>query len=62
MNNFAKALVLALMFAAPVAISVPAVQAATTHKAHVKSGKIHHTKHTRHHKRHLKNQLQKPQK
>jgi hypothetical protein len=61
-NNFAKALVLALMFADPVAISVPAAQARTIHHPNIKSGKIHHVKHLKHHKHHLKNQLHKAHK
>ncbi|MBW4674637.1 MAG: hypothetical protein KME52_11595 [Desmonostoc geniculatum HA4340-LM1] len=51
MNSFAKALVLALIFAAPVAISVPAVQAVTIHHSKIKAAKIHH-KHYKHHKHH----------
>ncbi|MBD2515742.1 hypothetical protein H6G93_12105 [Nostoc sp. FACHB-973] len=54
MNNFAKALVLALIFAAPVAISVPAVQAGTIHHTNIKAAKVHHKyyKHHKHHKVH----------
>ncbi|MEH2071384.1 MAG: hypothetical protein V7K47_25075 [Nostoc sp.] len=51
MNNFVKVLVLALTFAAPVAISVPTVQAETVHHPQVKTTKVHH-KHYKHHKHH----------
>ncbi|MDZ8025185.1 MAG: hypothetical protein RMY36_011465 [Nostoc sp. SerVER01] len=52
MHNFAKALVLALIFAAPVAISVPAVQAGTIHHTKIKTAKVHQ-KYYKHHKHHL---------
>ncbi|MBD2613088.1 MULTISPECIES: hypothetical protein [Nostoc] len=51
MNNFAKALVLALIFATPVAISAPAVQAGTIHPTKIKTVKVHQ-KHYKHHKHH----------
>ncbi|MFN6561044.1 MAG: hypothetical protein RMY28_014820 [Nostoc sp. ChiSLP01] len=52
MNNFAKAFVLALIFAAPVAISAPAVQAGTIHSTKIKTAKVHQ-KYYKHHKHHL---------
>ncbi|MDF5709247.1 MAG: hypothetical protein PUP90_16675 [Nostoc sp. S4] len=58
MNNFAKALVLALIFAAPVAISVPAVQAETVRHPQVKTTKVHH-KHYKHRKHHLVKKVHK---
>ncbi|MBC1241164.1 hypothetical protein [Nostoc sp. 2RC] len=52
MNNFAKAFVLASIFAAPVAISTPAVQAGTIHSTKIKTTKVHQ-KHHKNHKHHL---------
>ena len=52
MNKFAKALLLALIFAAPVTVFVSQAQA-TVHKASVKGAKVHHHKHHRHHAKNL---------
>ncbi|MEH2433505.1 MAG: hypothetical protein V7K25_04515 [Nostoc sp.] len=48
MNKFAKALLLALVFAAPVTIFASQAQA-VVHTARVKGAKVHHHKHHRHH-------------
>ncbi|MDZ8185232.1 MAG: hypothetical protein RMX96_10310 [Nostoc sp. ChiSLP02] len=58
MNNLTKAFILALIFAAPVAISVPAVQAETISHPKTKTTKLHH-KHYKHHKHHLANKAHK---
>ncbi|MEH2169522.1 MAG: hypothetical protein V7K41_23255 [Nostoc sp.] len=50
MNKFAKALLLALIFAAPVTVASQA-QAKTIHHTSGKYAKVHHTKH---HRRHAK--------
>ena len=55
MNKFAKALLLALIFAAPVTVFASQAQA-SVHTASVKGAKVHHkTHHKIHHKRHAKN-------
>ncbi|MFN6485534.1 MULTISPECIES: hypothetical protein [unclassified Nostoc] len=53
MNKFAKALLLVLVFAAPVTVFASQAQANTIHHTRVKSGKIHHTKHHKHHAKNL---------
>ena len=50
MNKFAKALLLALIFAAPVTAFASQAQAKTIHHTSVKSAKVHH----KHHRRHAK--------
>ncbi|MEH2051090.1 hypothetical protein [Nostoc sp.] len=56
MNKFAKALLLALVFAAPVTVFASQAQAKEVRVASVKSAKVHHkTHHKTHHKRHAKN-------
>ncbi|MEJ6486999.1 hypothetical protein N0Y54_38060 [Nostoc punctiforme UO1] len=56
MNKFAKALLLALIFAAPVTAFASQAQAKTIHHvATTKSSKIKHVKHHKHHKHHAKN-------
>ncbi|MEH2322297.1 MAG: hypothetical protein V7K32_01570 [Nostoc sp.] len=50
MNKFAKALLLALVFAAPITVFASQAQAAV-HTARVKGAKVHH----RHHRHHVKN-------
>ncbi|MEH2308349.1 hypothetical protein [Nostoc sp.] len=53
MNKFAKALLLALIFAAPVTAFASQAQAKTIHHvATTKSSKIKHVKHHKHHKHH----------
>jgi hypothetical protein len=55
-NKFAKALLLALIFAAPVTAFASQAQAKTIHHvAATKSSKIKHVKHHKHHKHHAKN-------
>jgi hypothetical protein len=51
-NKFAKALLLALVFAAPVTVFASQAQAKTVHHASVKAGKHHRIKH---HRRNVKN-------
>ncbi|BDI17942.1 hypothetical protein ANSO36C_37440 [Nostoc cf. commune SO-36] len=53
MNKFAKALLLALIFAAPLSAFASEAQAKTvyTHNV-VKSAKVHQNKHYKHHKNH----------
>ncbi|MEH2027948.1 hypothetical protein [Nostoc sp.] len=53
MNKFAKALLLALVFAAPVTVFASQAQANTIHHAGVKAGKVHHSRHHRHHAKNL---------
>ncbi|WP_375513063.1 hypothetical protein [uncultured Nostoc sp.] len=53
MNKFAKALLLALIFAAPVTVFASQAQAKTTHHARVKGAKVHHLRHHRHHAKNL---------
>ncbi|MBN3959232.1 hypothetical protein [Nostoc sp. NMS8] len=61
MNKFAKALLLALVFAAPVTVFASQAQAKGTHVASVKSAKVHHKRHHKtHHKRHAKNLTHTP--
>ncbi|WP_392481381.1 hypothetical protein [Nostoc sp. C110] len=56
MNKFAKALLLALIFAAPVTAFASQAQAESIHHvATTKSSKIKHVKHHKHHKHHAKN-------
>ncbi|MEH1779065.1 MAG: hypothetical protein V7K67_06335 [Nostoc sp.] len=55
MNKFAQALLLALIFAAPVTAFASQAQAKTIHHASVKTVKHHRTKHHKTHKRHAKN-------
>jgi hypothetical protein len=55
MNKFAQSLILALVFAAPLAIAAPAVHAQTpvaVRHTRVKSVKTTHHKYVRHHRRH----------
>lgn len=52
-NKFAKALILALIFAAPVTAFASQAQAQTIHHPSVKSAKVHHTKHHKHHAKKL---------
>jgi ABC-type transporter MlaC component len=55
-NKFAKALLLALIFAAPVTAFASQAQAKTIHHvAATKFSKIKHVKHHKHHKHHAKN-------
>ncbi|MEH2080734.1 MAG: hypothetical protein V7K89_12240 [Nostoc sp.] len=49
MNKFAKALLLALIFAAPVTAFASQAQAKTIYHPGIKSAKVHHTKHHKHH-------------
>ncbi|WP_334818685.1 hypothetical protein [Nostoc sp.] len=53
MNKFVKALLLALIFAAPVTAFGSQAQAKTIHHTRVKSAKVHHIKHHRHHAKNL---------
>ncbi|MBN3926668.1 hypothetical protein [Nostoc sp. NMS4] len=56
MNKFAKALLLALIFAAPVTAFASQAQARTIHHSRVKAAKVHHKTHYKtHYKRHAKN-------
>ncbi|MBN3910386.1 MAG: hypothetical protein HWQ35_28740 [Nostoc sp. NMS1] len=56
MNKFAKALLLALIFAAPVTAFASQAQAKTIHHvANTKSSKVKQVKHHKHHKHHVKN-------
>ncbi|QKQ72691.1 hypothetical protein [Nostoc sp. TCL240-02] len=56
MNKFAKVLVLALIFAAPVTVFASQAQAKTIHHvASTKENKTHKIKHHKHHKHHAKN-------
>ncbi|MEH2114664.1 hypothetical protein [Nostoc sp.] len=57
MNKFAKALLLALVFAAPVTVFASQAQAKQVSVASVKSAKVHHKTH---HKRHAKNLTHTP--
>jgi len=57
MNKLAKAFLLAVVIAAPVAISVPAVQATTVRHTHSKMGhtaRTHSRKYTSTHPHHVK--------
>ncbi|MEH2232434.1 MAG: hypothetical protein V7K71_22865 [Nostoc sp.] len=53
MNKFAKALLLALIFAAPVTAFASQAQAKTIRHTSVKSAKVHHIKYHRHHTKKL---------
>ncbi|MEH1867792.1 MAG: hypothetical protein V7K69_22700 [Nostoc sp.] len=56
MNKFAKALLLALIFAAPVTAFASQAQAKTIHHvATTKSSKVKQLKHHKHYKHHAKN-------
>ncbi|MCW5313455.1 hypothetical protein GTQ43_06425 [Nostoc sp. KVJ3] len=54
MNKFAKALLLTLVFAAPVTVFASEAQAKPTHVASAKSYKSHQLKHHKYHKHHAK--------
>ncbi|MEH1840797.1 MAG: hypothetical protein V7L20_19075 [Nostoc sp.] len=55
MNKFTKALLLAVIFAAPLTVFASQAQA-VVHTTSVKGAKVHHkTHHKRHHKGHPKN-------
>ncbi|MEH1852723.1 MAG: hypothetical protein V7L11_13915 [Nostoc sp.] len=56
MNKFAQALLLALVFAAPVTVFASQAQAKVVRVASVRSAKVHHKIHHKtHYKRHAKN-------
>ncbi|MEH1967481.1 hypothetical protein [Nostoc sp.] len=55
MNKFAQALLLALIFAAPVTVFASEAQANIIHVASIKGAKVHHKTHHKNHKHHAKN-------
>ncbi|MEH2058781.1 MAG: hypothetical protein V7K97_22035 [Nostoc sp.] len=59
MNKFAKALLLALVFAAPVTVFASQAQAQTIHHASVKAGKRHHKTHHKHNAKNLTHRTHK---
>lgn len=54
MNKFAKVLLLALIFAAPVTVFTSVAQAKTIHTGSVKAGKVYHKTHHKYHRHHAK--------
>ncbi|MEH2061713.1 MAG: hypothetical protein V7K50_05470 [Nostoc sp.] len=59
MNKFAKALLLALVFAAPVTVFASQAQATTAHHASVKSAKHHRKLHHKHNAKNLTHRTHK---
>jgi hypothetical protein len=61
-NKFAKALLLALIFAAPATVFASQAQAKTIHVSNTKASKVKQLKHHKHHKHHAKNLVHKTHK